>query len=195
MIKIGLTSYVSYMLSADFPGRVNALLFPMLCISTGKTGEGRTITKKNLNSDYLKSSNYFLRLQSDCFGAPRKYVVPCLVTDNGNGDSETAILQFPHRHGYSLYLHMLDCCVHWFQTLFAQVFWGRNDKIAEKERHKSLTSSYVSNLAMWSYVIQLCHCYAMSFRNSEIWQILNFVNALLGQNKNICFMLCAWVVV
>ena len=64
----------------------------MLCISTGKTGEDRTITKKNLNSDYLKSSNYFPRLQSDCFEAPRKYVVPCSVTDNGNEDSETAIL-------------------------------------------------------------------------------------------------------
>ena len=161
----------------------------MHCISTGKTGEGRTIAKKNLNSDYLKSSNYFLRLQSDCFGAPRKYVVPCLVTDNGNGDSETAILQFPHRHGYSLYLHMLDCCVHWFQTLFAQVFWGRNDKIAEKERHESLTSSHVSNLAMWCYVIQ-----ANASWNSEIRQNLNFVNALLGLNKNTCFMLCAWAV-
>ena len=110
------------MLSPDFLGRVNALLFPMLCISTGKTGEGRTITKKNLNSDYLKSSNYFPRLQSDCFEAPRKYVVPCSVTDNGNEDSETAILQFPHRHGYSLDLHMLDCCVPWSQTLFAEVF-------------------------------------------------------------------------
>ena len=183
------------MLSPDFLGRVNALLFPMLCIFMGKIGEVRTKIKKDLNSDDLKSSNYFLRLQSDCFEAPRKYVVPCSVTDNGNEDSETAILQFPHRHGYSLDLHMLDCCVPWFQTLFAQVFWGRNDKIAEKERHESLTSSHVSNLAMWCYVIQLCHCYAMSFRNSEIRQILNFVNALLGQNKNICFMLCAWVVV
>ena len=83
---------MNYMLSPDFLGRINALLFPMLCISTGKTGEGRTITKKNLNSYYLKSSNYFPRLQSDCFEAPRKYMVPCSVTDNGNGDSETTVL-------------------------------------------------------------------------------------------------------
>ena len=66
--------------------------------------------KRDLKSDDLKSSNYFPRLQSDCFEAPRKYVVPYSVTDNGNEDSETAILQFPHRHGYSLDLHMLDCC-------------------------------------------------------------------------------------
>ena len=181
---------MNYMLSPDFLGRINALLFPMLCISTGKTGEGRTKTKKDLKSDDLKSSNYLPRLQSDCFEAPRKYVVPCSVTDNGNEDSETAILQFPHRHGYSLDLHMLDCCVPWSQTFFAEVFWGRNDKIAEKERHESLTSSHVSNLAMWCYVIQ-----ANASWNSEIRQNLNFVNALLGQNKNICFMLCAWAVV
>ena len=92
IINIGLASYMNYMLSPDFLGRINALLFPMLCISTGKTGEGRTITKKNLNSYYLKSSNYFPRLQSDCFEAPRKYMVPCSVTDNGNGDSETTVL-------------------------------------------------------------------------------------------------------
>ena len=84
------------MLSPDFLGRVNALLFPMLCIFMGKIGEVRTKIKKDLNSDDPKSSNYFLRLQSDCFEAPRRYVVPCKVTDNWNEDSETAILQFPH---------------------------------------------------------------------------------------------------
>ena len=110
------------MLSPDFLSRVNALLFPMLCTFMGKIGEVRTKIKKDLNSDDPKSSNYFLRLQSDCFEAPRRYVVPCKVTDNGNEDSETAILQFPHRHGYSLDLHMLDCCVPWSQTLFAEVF-------------------------------------------------------------------------
>ena len=129
----------------------------MHCISTGKTGEGRTTTKKNLNSDYLNSSNYFLRLQSDCFGAQRKYVVPCSVIDNGNEDSESAILQFPHRQGYSLDLHMLDCCVPWSQKFFAEVFWGRNDKIDEKERNESLSSSHVSNL-----------CDAMSFKRTRL---------------------------
>ena len=177
------------MLSPDFLGRVNALLFPMLCISTGKTGEGRTITKKNLNSDYLKSSNYFLRLQSDCFEAPRKYVVPCSVTDNGNEDSETAILQFPHGLGYSLDLHMLDCCVPWSQKFFAWVFWRRKDKTDEKERNEALTNSHVSNLAMWCYGIQ-----ANAPWNSETRQNLRFVDALLSQNKNICFILCARVV-
>ena len=110
------------MLSPDFLGRVNALLFPMLCIFMGKIGEVRTKIKKDLNSDDLKSSNYFLRLQSDCFEAPRKYVVPCSVTDNGNEDSETAILQFPHGLGYSLDLHMLNGCVPWSQKFFAWVF-------------------------------------------------------------------------
>ena len=179
---------MNYMLSPDFLGRINALLFPMLCISTGKTGEGRTITKKNLNSYYLKSSNYFPRLQSDCFEAPRKYVVPCSVTDNGNEDSETAILQLPHRLGYSLDLHMLDCCVLWSQTFFAWVFCGRKDKIDEKERRESLTSSRISNLALWCYVIQTNTPW-----NSETRQILRFIDALLSQNKNICFMLCARV--
>ena len=116
-------------------------------------------------------------------------MVPCSVTDNGNEDSETAILQLPHRLGYSLDLHMLDCCVLWSQTFFAWVFCGRKDKIDEKERRESLTSSRISNLALWCYVIQTNTPW-----NSETRQILRFVDALLSQNKNICFMLCVRVI-
>ena len=77
-----------------------------------------------------------------------------MVTDYGNEDSETAILQFPHRLVYSLDLHMLDCDVPWCLTFFAWVFWGRNDKIDEKERHESSTNPGVWNLALWCHVMR-----------------------------------------